>query len=200
MYRNLLLVGVLGAGSATGLAWATQIQESQCHKDDGTSRLAADTVGCLREESGQKSHSDEKDDADESIRLADAPPAVQDAIKKALGSHQLSMLSKEHEDGKVIYEAEYQDGTANITLSFSEDGKLLEEEREMDPAKLPAAVSNAVRSHYPDARISKAETSKTNDQLVYDVDIVLKEGNSHELTISEDGAILKDRKEEKERD
>jgi uncharacterized membrane protein YkoI len=128
----------------------------------------------------------EKDD-DQSMNLSDAPQAVQDGIHKALGDHQLTKLSKEDEDGKAEYEAEYQgDGGMNDSVSVGADGSVVETEQQIDPTKLPDEIVKAVKNARPDSKITKAELSSENGKSVYEVKI------SEEVVVGQDGTIQKD--------
>jgi uncharacterized membrane protein YkoI len=126
-------------------------------------------------------------DEEQTLKLTDAPQVVQDAVKKALGTNQLTGFSKETDDGKIEYAAEFTaDGTKN-SVSFATDGSVIETEQQIDPEKLPAPVIKAVKEAHPDGKIKKAELSTANGKSVYEIKI------SEELVVSTDGTIQKDK-------
>lgn len=134
----------------------------------------------------------EHEDDDESISLDKAPPAVQAAVKKALGGNALDKLSKEDEDGQARYVAEFKADGVEHEVEISESGEVVEEEQDIDVAKLPDAVKRAVMKKHPGAKIAEAALKMAGGKTSYEVEITAG-GKSHEVNVSEDGTISPDK-------
>lgn len=78
---------------------------------------------------------DEGNDDDEEeveISLDDVPAAVKATMLKEAAGAEIEEVVKETEDGKVIYEAEFEVNGQEIEIEVSPDGTLLERETEKD--------------------------------------------------------------------
>lgn len=71
-----------------------------------------------------------EEEFEEVIALVDAPAAIQQAVKGLQGTD--FEIAKEAEDGKTVYEIEFEADDAEVTLELTADGKLLNIEVEED--------------------------------------------------------------------
>ncbi len=92
---------------------------------------------------------------DESIKLADVPKPVLSAIKAKFPEGKVTKAVKEVEDGKTIYELVVEVEGKTLDVAVSDKGKLLEIEEPVDAAKLPEAVTGAIKAKYPESRKSR---------------------------------------------
>ncbi len=60
--------------------------------------------------------------------------------------------------------------------------------------QLPPAVSDAVKKHFPQARIDSAEREKEDGKMKYELKIT-SEGAKYEFDVAEDGTVLEFEKE-----
>jgi uncharacterized membrane protein YkoI len=76
---------------------------------------------------------DEDDDEDEEeVSLDDVPEAVKATILKEAAGAEIEEVVKETEDGRIVYEAEFEADGKEIEIEVAEDGTLLEREIEED--------------------------------------------------------------------
>src|SRR4051794_15305130 len=121
-------------------------------------------AGCASSRGGGK-----KDDGEQAVPLNQAPAAVQASVKRVAGDNKVDKLSKETEDGKTYYEAEFKVNGMAHSAKIAESGEVTEEEMDVQSFDLPAAVRDAVYKNYPGATISRAEMSKSNGKSVYEI-------------------------------
>jgi uncharacterized membrane protein YkoI len=137
--------------------------------------------------------------ADDEDAIAKAPAAVQATVKKVLGDKKCEGFDKEDASGKTAYEVNYKvDGVDHATL-IAENGDILEEETDVDLAKVPAAVTGAAAKAHADGKVTEAAIVTTGGNQVYELDV--KVGNdTHEMKINADGSVVSDAVEKPEAD
>jgi uncharacterized membrane protein YkoI len=128
-----------------------------------------------------------KDDA----ALAKAPAAVQAAAKKALGDKKLEEFGKESVGGKILYEVGFKVGAVDHAYIVSEAGDLVQEEEDVEVAKLPAPVLEAVKKAQPDGKIDEAALATAGKKTFYEVDVKVGK-DVHALKISKKGKLISD--------
>jgi streptogramin lyase len=121
--------------------------------------------------------------------LAKAPPAVQAAAKKALGSKKLEEFDKESVGGKIEYEVGFKVGGVDHAYIISETGELIQEEADVEVSKLPSAVLEAVKKAEPTGKIDEAATATAGDKKFYEVDVKVGK-ETHAIQVSADGTVL----------
>jgi uncharacterized membrane protein YkoI len=129
--------------------------------------------------------------ADAAADLAKTPKAVQDTVKKVLGSHELEGIGKEIEEGKPIYEAEYVLKGVSYVFVVAEDGKLLEHGVEVDQSFVPEAVMATVKKTQPNAKIAEVAIMVGNGRLYFTVEVKVGQ-DLHILRISAGGRLNSD--------
>lgn len=130
--------------------------------------------------------------ADEKVALDAVPAAVTRAVKTKFPGATLKKAEKEVENGKTTYEVEIKVDDKVLTISASDDGTILEIERAIAAADLPAAVTAAVKAKYPAGTIKKAEEVTKNDKVTFELIIMRKGGQPRELTLDKNGKVLDD--------
>lgn len=128
-----------------------------------------------------------------------APAAVQAAIKKAVGQNKVEKFTRETEDKTTIYEAKYKVDGQSRSIEVSENGQVLEEEQGLTAAALPKVVSDAIKAKYADGQIGEAFLVKAKDKTFYEVDVMVDK-EKHELRISTEGKIQRDKLEAQDED
>jgi uncharacterized membrane protein YkoI len=128
-----------------------------------------------------------------------APAAVQAAIKKAVGGNKVEKFTRETEDKTVIYEAKYKVDGQSHSVEVSENGQVLEEEQMLDTGALPKAVSDAIKTKYADGQIGEVYLVKAKDKSFYEVDVTVDK-EKHELRVSAEGKIQRDKIEAQDTD
>ncbi len=138
--------------------------------------------------------------ADEAkISLADAPATVQAAAKKLAGEAKITDVSKEIEDGKTVFETEFTVNGVEHSASFAEDGKLLEDEAEVEVADLPKAVSETIAKELPGGKLKEASKVSADGKIFYEVEVKVGD-EKHEVKVSTEGKLMSNKVEKKEKD
>lgn len=128
-----------------------------------------------------------KDDA----ALAKAPAAVREAAKKALGDKKLDEFGVVSVGGKTEYEVGYKVGQTDHAYVFNETGELLQEEEDVEAAKLPAPVTEAVKKAQPEGKIDECALATAKGESFYDIDVKVGK-DVHVLKISKGGKLISD--------
>lgn len=131
--------------------------------------------------------------AETSIKLSDAPQAVQAAITKETGKP-VKMLDKEEDGGKTLYEADYDMKGAKCSVKVDEAGTVVERETAVKHKDLPAAVKQAVKAKYPKAKVKSAEKVEAGGETYFEL-MVMPQGKDaamREVKVSADGKISAD--------
>jgi hypothetical protein len=138
------------------------------------------------------------------IKLKDLPAAVLTAFKQAYPNAKIKEASKEEENGQTVYEVESKDGKQARDLVYTADGKVLEVEEAMNFSQLPDAVQKAIQSHYPEAKVEKAEKVSKDAIVQFEVklendeeDVVMILDPSGKVVKSE---VSKEEDEEKDKE
>lgn len=130
----------------------------------------------------------------ENLEPSALPPAIAEAFKRAMPDGVIKNLEKTteiggEENGQVVYEWEC---GKNAKAEASADGTLLRITEEVAATDLPAAVTEAIARTYPQSTLDKkADRINENGQVTYVVDVRPVEGKKREVTMRENGEILK---------
>lgn len=82
-------------------------------------------LGAMLAMPGCASESKEAKTPEIKVKLEDCPPAVQQTIKKELGSGQLGDIAKETKAGATVYEADAKIDGKDYETNVAADGKLI---------------------------------------------------------------------------
>jgi uncharacterized membrane protein YkoI len=125
--------------------------------------------------------------AEKKIKLEDAPPAVQQAIKDATKDATLLGVETDVENGKTEYEAETKVNGHSKDITFDENGKLLAVEEVVPLESLPAAAKAAIEKQATGAKIRRIERiTKGDNSVVYEAGLN-KNGKKSEVLVNPDG-------------
>jgi hypothetical protein len=123
------------------------------------------------------------------IKPKELPAAVLTAFKQAYPDASIKGASKEEENGQTVYEIESKDGKHSRDLVYSAEGKILEVEEVINFDQLPAAVQQAIKAKYPDAKVEKAE--KISKDAVVEFEVKLEQGEEDIIMILEPSGTIK---------
>jgi hypothetical protein len=126
------------------------------------------------------------------ISFEAAPVAVQQAIRKTLGPSAPKKLDKETENGADVYEAEFKAEGVKQSLSVAASGDILELEKAVDVAKLPAAVVAALKQAKPGCSLKNAESVqlKAVPEISFFEVKILSGGKKEEIKVKPNGQIV----------
>ncbi len=135
---------------------------------------------------------------EEVIEFAKAPEAVRKAALKLVGAGGEKAIKKvikeEGEDDIYTFEIEYTEGGIDCSAVLAAAGDLMELEKGVKEATLPAAAMTALKKEYPKATF---KTPMAVQKFYFDVVVVI-EGKEHEIKIDAAGNIEDESKDEKD--
>jgi uncharacterized membrane protein YkoI len=137
---------------------------------------------------------DEQEQEEEAaaVSLAKLPPAVREAIRRVAGPNAIKEVEKETRAGVTTYEAEYRANGVEHSVTVSATGEVLEVEKEVAPARLPAEVRAALEKRFPGGVIREAEAvyvGEAASPTYYEVEV--KDGlHTRELKLRPSGEIM----------
>jgi len=89
------------------------------------------------------------------------------------------------------YEAEFKLNNNAISANFLANGEWVETETSLSAADIPVTISNAIKSKYPGATITKGEKlEKPGDKIFYEV-FIKTNGKTKEVELNADGSFVK---------
>lgn len=133
-----------------------------------------DTEGADDDESAE-------DDNESTIAWEQLPEGVKAGLTAALGGSSPAKVIKEEEDDDVYYEAEFEANGVEHTVKVTEDGDVVESEKELSNDELPEAI--AAKLQKLDAKIVEAELVTVT---FYEVEIE-KDGKKREVKLYANG-------------
>jgi uncharacterized membrane protein YkoI len=138
----------------------------------------------------------------EKITYDKVPKKVRDVVENRFPNPKVTSVDKELEDGKVVYDIEFTHKGKKYEMDISEDGTLLDIEKEVAAKDLPRAVADAVKAKYPGCNLKVImETSKVKNgkeiRDSYEITILTADNEERELIVSLDGKSIKGGKDEK---
>lgn len=122
------------------------------------------------------------------------PKAVTDAFAQKFPDVKNAKWDMENDSE---WEAEFKMGKMEYSANFSNDGKWMETEHEVDVKKLPSQVTQSVMSAYPNAKIEEAGmVEKPGNEMMYELDVEA-DGKDMEIVIDKAGKIINKKIESK---
>jgi len=122
------------------------------------------------------------------VQLKDLPPAVRATVESETKNATLKGLSKENENGKVVYELESLVNGRTRDLMIDSAGKVYVVEEQLDPDKAPAPVKAALEAK---GKIVRLESVLENGKAHYEGQVQTKAGKMMSLELDAAGSPLK---------
>jgi hypothetical protein len=140
---------------------------------------------------------------DEPKDLDKIPKAVMDALKAKFPNARIDKWTKEKEDGKVVYDIEFKQDGRKAEADITEDGTILNFEKEFDAKDLPRAVTEAVQKKYPRSKlieVMELTDIKGKKEVHGGFEIIVETADKKkvEVTVAKDGKIREDSGAKKE--
>jgi hypothetical protein len=136
----------------------------------------------------------EEDDGDEVIKsINDVPAPVREAAVKYCGAD-IKKISKEKEDGELLYEFEFTSGGADSAAIFSSQGVLCEVEHTLAASALPKSMMEQIQKRYPGATVARAESTEVHG---YEL-MIMVGGKKKALEASATGRLAGDEEADEE--
>lgn len=124
------------------------------------------------------------------VAESQVPPAVLRAFQGEYPGAVVKGYAKETKGFTVLYEIETDGRVAPHTVIYTPKGKLADTEVQIPPARLPAAVQEAVKTASPTGTIKQAEFGQNRGNTVYEVE-VSEGGRIIEYKFDASGRLLK---------
>ena len=107
------------------------------------------------------------------ISKKDMPSSVQRNVTKYFGKKNISSIIKDREDGKIVYEVSFEDGTK---AEFSSNGNIIEVKsyRGVPSSVVPSKIQAYVRKYYPKNKIVHWEKEWNKQKIELDNDLDLE--------------------------
>src|SRR6267142_1035278 len=133
--------------------------------------------------------------AQEKVDASKLPPKVAEALKERFPGATITQVTKETENGEVIYDIEMIKDGKKHEMDCKEDGTLVDIQNEIAVQDLPAAAVNAIKAKYPNSTIKEVgeilvvkDKKETRDH--FEVIIETADKKEVELTVSLDGTKI----------
>jgi uncharacterized membrane protein YkoI len=118
------------------------------------------------------------------LKLTDLPAAVRAAVETETRGATLKGISKEKENGKVVYEVETTVDGRSRDLMIDATGKVYDVEEQLDIANAPAAVRSAIETR---GQLLSLEKATTNGKVHYEGQVRTKAGKKVAFDLAADG-------------
>lgn len=128
------------------------------------------------------------------VGLADVPKPVLDSVARKYPAAKQLRYERETEDGKTIYEIQLEAGGHKIDVDVTPDGRIFEEEEEIDFSTAPDAVKKSLVASpkYGKWSVKRAEKITHADRPTPDYELLVARGKDlAELVFAADGKLLK---------
>lgn len=129
-------------------------------------------------------------DSEEKVKMQDLPPAVQQAVKEHSKGARLHGLSKEVENGKTLYEAEYLVGGRTKDVTFDASGKVVTVEEQVTLSTIPASARQAIQKAVGTGKVTLVEAVTEEGGTFYEAHIQ-KLGKASEFKVDAAGKPVK---------
>jgi uncharacterized membrane protein YkoI len=127
---------------------------------------------------------------EEKVDLDKLPAKVKGAVQKEFKDAEFVSASKEKEDGKLLYEVRIKVKGQTVEVTTTEDGEVVEVEKEIAVKDLPKAVAGAISEKYPKAVVKKAEEVTKGGKTAYEVLLDTADKKTLEIKYDKDGKVL----------
>ena len=141
---------------------------------------------------------DEESAKERVVTVRELPEVGRQVRGKEAGAAKIGKIEKGTEDGKVVYEAEWEDKGAEVELTVAVDGTVLEREveKEVSLDKVPAAVKAAILKAAGDHQVTEVE-AKAKDGKVVSYEAEWRDGEKEvELKVDPTGKVLRQKVED----
>jgi len=154
--------------------------------------------------------------ANEKVTYNQLPEAVRQTVNTSKGSDTIKDIQKQVNDGKVVYEVEFERRGLNSKLWVADDGSVVRDNRKegtiadrgvvsTDPAyspplarvpsmkvsELPEPVQTTIRQQAAGREVADVDKETWNGKTVYEVEFA-QAGRNAQIHIAEDGTVVKD--------
>jgi hypothetical protein len=126
---------------------------------------------------------------DVEMSLAEAPAAVQAAVKAQMGQGKLEGLDKTFDDGETEYTATISAaGGRERDYTYEKDGTLSSMEVTRD--EVPGPVQAAIKTEAGQGKLEGIDKDFDDGEVSYEASVTDPDGKEHDVSISEEGKLM----------
>ena len=125
------------------------------------------------------------DDDEVVIKLTEAPEAVRTAVGKLTPADKVTKVTRESDEGVTVFEVEFTKDGAKCSADLSSQGDILELEKAVPEASVPAAAMGALKKKYPNATFKEL----TSVQKFYYEAAVATDGKTRHVYVDASGEV-----------
>jgi uncharacterized membrane protein YkoI len=129
------------------------------------------------------------DQDEKPLKLTDLPAAAQKAIQQHATADQITELTQEDEDGKVVYDVEFTKAGQHNELTVTAAGKIVSMEEQVAEKDVPDAVRKTIAQQSAGGKVEVIEKVIEDGKTHYEI-TVSKAGQKVETEIAADGKIV----------
>lgn len=137
----------------------------------------------------------QKQETDQMLKLADLPLPVRTTVEKLTAGGEIKRITKDTEDGQMIYDIDAIVNDKEVEYDISPDGSILSSEESIEYSTLPKPVCAIAEKYFGMAEGLKAHKEIEKGMNFYEIEGE-KEGCKVTLKLSETGQIVEEEKEE----
>ena len=100
------------------------------------------------------------------VEFASVPSPVAAAVEERFPGASWRRVKTEDKGDRIIHEVTVRSGGEMIEVAVTPEGQIVEVERQINPARAPAAVRDALASNYPAAVVRRFEEVSRGDAVV----------------------------------
>jgi hypothetical protein len=183
MQRPLTLL-LIGAGFAAGMTLA---MSCNLGRSSTTHNAVEQGHGDKEKHEAKDGDGDEDDDDEVPIKFAEAPELVRTAILKLTPEQSITKLTREEDDHHVVFEVNYDSNGAKSSAALTDQGIVMELEKDVRVSDLPRAAADAIAKRYPSSTI-KSVTSV--QEFKYEAKVEA-DGKAHHVAVNAAGKMQK---------
>jgi uncharacterized membrane protein YkoI len=129
------------------------------------------------------------EEAEQKVSLEKIPPAAAKAIKELSAGARITNLSKEKDEGKVVFEAQFTAKGHVHEITVDERGKLVSDEKVIALSEAPATVRRAIEREAAGGKLQKLERIEEGGTVFFEA-LVAANGKRTEVKFDSAGKEL----------
>ncbi len=127
------------------------------------------------------------------------PAKAAEALRKHAGDAKIEHVSKETDDGKVVFEASFKAKGGVREVTVDEAGQTVSEEQTIAIADVPSKARKTIEDKAAGGKIEKLESVKEGGKMKFEALISVK-GKRTEVVVGGDGKVLETEDKTNDRD
>ena len=142
-----------------------------------------------------------KEGVEEKVSLEKIPPPAAKTLKEHAGDAKITNLSREKDEGKIVFEASFKRNGRAHDVTVDEHGKLISDEEVVPLSEAPEPVRTSLEKEHPGGKIEKFERIKEGRNVSYEA-LISSKGKREEIKVDSEGKVLEreDKTHDKDKD